>query len=316
MSRTALVAGAAGFLGSHLVDKLLLKGWTVIGVDNLSSGRADNLRDARRNPRFHLLQADLGRSGRLPAAELVIQLASPASPSRYMANAIGTLEVNGFGTARLLEHAHRNSARFLLGSTSEVYGDPEVHPQSEAYWGHVNPTGPRSCYDEGKRFAEALTMAWHRERGVDTRIARIFNTYGPRMRLDDGRAIPTFLRQGLLGEPITLEGRGRQTRSFCYVDDLIDGLLRLADAKNLPDPVNLGNPKGELSLIDLARLIRKMTGNRSRIVFVPRAPDDPERRRPNIRRAQTLLSWRPVTSLHKGLVATAQQARIELGLGG
>jgi nucleoside-diphosphate-sugar epimerase len=316
MSRTALVAGAAGFLGSHLVDRLLRKGWKVVGVDNFSTGRAQNLREARRNSSFKLLRADLSRSTRLPPADVIFHLASPASPPRYQEIPIATLEVNGFGTAQLLERAHRDSARFVLGSTSEVYGDPEVHPQGESYWGHVNPIGLRSCYDEAKRFAEALTMAWHRQRRVDVRIARIFNSYGPRMTVDDGRVVTTFLRQGWLGEPITVQGKGRQTRTFCYVEDMVDGLVRLAEVPAIDGPVNLGNPRGELSVLRLARIIRKMTGNRSPIRFVPRTPDDPERRRPDIHRARTLLHWAPSTPFPTGLERTSLFVRHELGLEG
>ncbi len=236
MTRTALVAGAAGFLSSHLVDRLLHDGWEVEGIDNFSSGRPSNLQQARINGRFRMLKADLSEKVALPPADVVFSMASEASPPRYQQDPIGTLKVNCLGTNQLLEHAHHHGARFVLASTSEVYGDPAVHPQTEVYWGNVNLVGPRSCYDEGKRFAEALTMAWHRSKGVDVRIARIFNTYGPRMGLDDGRIVSTFFRQGLRGEPITVQGDGQQTRSFCYVDDLVDGLVRLAEVGVLTAP--------------------------------------------------------------------------------
>ncbi|MCI4351785.1 MAG: GDP-mannose 4,6-dehydratase [Thermoplasmata archaeon] len=318
MSRRALISGAAGFLGSHLVDRLLQDGWHVVGVDNLSSGRLLNLKGARERPEFRFLRADLRRPVRLPSADVIFHLASPASPPQYQMDPIGTLEVNGFGTSQLLANARRDSSRFVLASTSEVYGDPQVHPQPEEYWGHVNPIGLRSCYDEGKRFAEALATAWHRQRGVDVRIARIFNTYGPRMALDDGRVISTFLGQGWKGDPITVQGRGRQTRSFCYVDDLVDGLVRIAEVPPIDGPVNLGDPRGELSVLRLAQLVREMTGGRSQIVFVPRPPDDSEQRRPNIRRARRLLHWAPTTSLPQGLQRTANAVARELqerGLG-
>ncbi len=312
MTRTALVAGAAGFLGSHLVDRLLRDGWAVVGLDNLSTGRRSNLNPARGHTRFRFQRVDLSRPAKIPPADLVFQLASPASPPRYQEDPIGTLAVNSIGTGQLLERAYRDSARFVLASTSEVYGDPEVVPQPEAYWGHVNPIGVRSCYDEGKRYAEALTMAWHRQRGLDVRIARIFNTYGPRMALDDGRVISTFLRQALTGSPLTVHGEGTQTRSYCYVDDMVDGLVRLANVPTVAGPVNLGNPRGEMSVLGVAELIRRLTRSHSKIVFLPRTRDDPERRRPDIRRARTLLRWSPRTPLRAGLVRTARYVRTEL----
>jgi dTDP-glucose 4,6-dehydratase len=312
MTEKALVTGAAGLVGSHLVDRLLAGGYRVTGVDNLSSGRLRNLREAEDHGSFRFIRADLTEPVDLPAADVIFHLASPASPPRYMEDPIGTLNVNGFGTNQLLEKAHREDARLVLASTSEVYGDPEVHPQPESYWGHVNPIGPRSCYDEGKRYAEALAMAWHRQKGVDVRIARIFNTYGPRMALGDGRVISNFLRQGWSGAPITVQGRGRQTRSFCYVTDMVDGLLRLSTATQLDGPVNLGNPSGEVSVLRLAQLIRQLTGGRSSIVFVPRTMEDPDRRRPDLRRARRLLGWNPTTPLRAGLEVTARYAQEEL----
>lgn len=311
MNRTALVAGAAGFIGSHLVDRLLSDGWSVVGVDNLSSGRASNLAAAQQSPRFQLLRCDLRRPVRFPPADRVWDLASPASPPRYQEDPIGTLEVNSFGTRQLLEHAHRCSARFVLASTSEVYGDPQVHPQPESYWGHVNPVGPRSCYDEGKRFAEALALAWHRQHGLDVRIARIFNTYGPRMAPGDGRVIPTFFRQAKQGMPLTVVGRGRQTRSFCYIDDLVGGLVRLAEARTVDGPVNLGSPTEEVTILRLAGMIQELTGSRSRITFLPRDPDDPRRRRPDIRKARKVLGWKPSTPLRVGLERMAREVGFE-----
>jgi UDP-glucuronate decarboxylase len=312
MSGTALVAGAAGCIGSHLVDRLLSDGWRVIGVDNLSSGCLPNLRSAFEEPGFKFIKADLARPVRLPPANVIFHLASPASPPRYQKDPIGTLEANGFGTSQLLALADRSKARFILGSSSEVYGDPEVHPQPEDYRGNVSSTGLRSCYDEGKRYAEALAMAWHRQKGVDVRIARIFNTYGPRMGLDDGRVIPAFLGQALAGAGITVQGRGRQSRTFCYVTDLVDGLVRLSRVKPLNGPVNLGNPQEEISMLRLAQLIRHITGSRSPIVFVPRNADDPSRRQPDIRRAHSWLGWSPTTPLREGLRRTAEYAKEEL----
>ncbi len=309
----ALVSGAAGFLGSHLSEALLRAGWEVIGVDDLSTGRAENLATFREDPRFTFLRRDLTEPATFPPVDFVFHLASPASPPHYQRRPIATLSVNSTGTAQLLAHARESGARFLLASTSEVYGDPEVHPQPESYWGHVNPTGPRSCYDEGKRFAEALTMAWHRERGLDVRIARIFNTYGPRMRPDDGRVMSNFFLQGWKGLPLTIHGTGLQTRSFCYVDDLVRGLMALMEATSVDGPVNLGNPDFEVTVLELAQRIRALTGGRSKLAFVERPTDDPERRRPDIARARTLLHWEPSTPLDEGLRATSEYFRERAG---
>ncbi|MCI4345941.1 MAG: SDR family oxidoreductase [Thermoplasmata archaeon] len=306
MKPRAIVTGAAGFLGSHLVDRLLTDGWMVLGIDNLSSGRLENLALARERQGFQFRRADLRRKLRLPPATAIFHLASPASPPRYEADPIGTLEVNAFGTAQVLAHAVSCGARVLVSSTSEVYGDPQVHPQPESYWGHVNPIGVRSCYDEGKRFLEALCAAWQRQRGADVRIARIFNTYGPRMAPDDGRVVSNFFVQGWRGAPITVQGTGRQSRSFCYVDDLIEGLVRLYAAPPDTGPVNLGNPRGEATVLQLATRIRRLTGDRSPIVFVPRAADDPERRRPDLRKARRILDWEPKVPLATGLSRTSE----------
>jgi UDP-glucuronate decarboxylase len=311
VSPRAIVAGGAGFLGSHLVGSLLADGWTVIAVDNLSTGKAENLRGYRANSRFELLRRDLRRKVTLPKVDAVFHLASPASPPHYQQDPIGCLEVNAFGTSQLLHHAEACGARFLLASTSEVYGDPEVHPQPETYVGHVNPVGPRACYDEGKRFAEAFVTSWERKTGKGARIARIFNTYGPRMALDDGRVITQFLVQGWKGEPITIHGTGRQTRSFCYVEDLIRGLRRLFDSE-VKGPVNLGNPETEMSILQLAEKVRELTGGRSSITHVPRGEDDPERRRPDIRRAKELLGWEPKVPFAEGLARTSEDVQVRL----
>ncbi len=311
MTETAIVAGAAGFLGSHLSESLLNDGWTVIGIDNLSTGATANLRTFRKNPNFRFLKRDLTRKVRLPPATAVFQLASPASPPHYQRDPVACLSVNSFGTAQLIEHAHVSGARFFLASTSEVYGDPEVHPQPESYFGHVNPIGPRSCYDEGKRYAEALTAAWERTKGVDARIARIFNTYGPRMALDDGRVVTQFLVQGWTGAPITVHGGGVQTRSFCYVSDLIAGFRKLYDS-SVKGPVNLGNPNTEMSMNDLAEKVRELTGGRSTVVHSERGQDDPERRRPDISRAKELLGWEPTVPLEEGLQGTSDDIKARL----
>lgn len=313
--KTALVTGAGGFLGSHLVDRLLADGYEVWGLDNFSTGSPRNLTLARTQRRFHLLRRDLASPGPLPRTGVIYHLASPASPPRYQADPVGTLRVNSAGTFSVLQQAVRAGARVVLASTSEVYGDPEVHPQPETYWGHVNPIGPRSCYDEGKRFAEALSVAFAKAEGVDVRIARIFNTYGPRMALDDGRVVSNFIVQGLRGEPLTVQGRGDQSRSFCYVSDLVEGLRRMADAPEgrLPGPVNLGNPRGERTVTELARLIARLTGGRSEIRHIVRATDDPERRRPDIRRARSWLGWEPRIPLPRGLTLTIREFRERLG---
>ncbi len=312
---TALVTGAGGFLGSHLVDRLLADGYEVWGLDNFSTVSPRNLTSARSHRTFHLLRRDLIRPGTLPKTRTIYHLASPASPPRYQADPVGTLLVNSLGTLAVLRQAARAQARVVLASTSEVYGDPEVHPQPETYWGHVNPIGPRSCYDEGKRFAEALSVAFGRTEGVDVRIARIFNTYGPRMALDDGRVVSNFIVQGLRGKPLTVQGRGDQTRSFCYVSDLVEGLRRMADAppRRVRGPVNLGNPRGERTVAELAELICKLTGGRSEIRHIPRATDDPEHRRPDLRRARSWLGWEPRVPLAQGLEQTVREFRERLG---
>jgi dTDP-glucose 4,6-dehydratase len=306
---TCLVTGGAGFLGSHLCDELLRRGHRVICVDNLETGSLNNIEHIR-VPEFVFLQSDIVEPYFVEEpVDFVYHLASPASPIDYLRLPLHTLKVGSHGTHHTLGLAKAHRARFLLASTSEVYGDPQVHPQSEDYWGHVNPIGPRGVYDEAKRYAEALTMAYHRQQGVDTSIVRIFNTYGARMRPHDGRAIPTFLRQALTDRPITVFGDGSQTRSFCYVDDLIRGLIALAESGE-HDPVNIGNPD-EFTLLELAEAVIEVTGSRSEIVYEALPTDDPKQRRPSITRARDLLGWEPKVSLREGLQRTIEQAGIE-----
>jgi dTDP-glucose 4,6-dehydratase len=299
---TAVVTGGAGFLGSHLCDYLLTRDYRVICVDNLDTGSLVNVQHIR-DERFTFVSHDLTLHIEIAEpVDLVFHLASPASPIDYMRLPLHTLKVGSYGTHNALGLAKFKRARFLLASTSEVYGDPQVHPQPETYWGNVNPIGPRGVYDEAKRYAEAMTMAYHRQQGVDTCIARIFNTYGPRMRPHDGRAIPTFMRQALAGKPVTVFGDGFQTRSFCYVDDLIQGLHLLAMSEEHL-PVNLGNPE-ERTLLELARTVIEVTSSSSEIVFEALPIDDPQVREPDITRARQVLGWEPVVSLEDGLRRT------------
>ena len=304
---TAVITGGAGFLGSHLCDYLLAQGYRVICIDNLDTGTLQNIEHIRSGD-FRFVSHDL--TGHLEVDEpvdVVFHLASPASPIDYMRLPLHTLKVGSYGTHNALGLAKFKRARFLLASTSEVYGDPQVHPQPETYWGNVNPIGPRGVYDEAKRYAEAMTMAYHRQQGVDTCIARIFNTYGSRMRPHDGRAIPTFVRQALDGKPVTVFGDGSQTRSFCYVDDLIRGLSLLAlSEEHLP--VNLGNPD-EWTLLELAELVIRVTGARSEIVFEALPVDDPQVRQPDITRARETLGWEPEVGLEEGLRLTVEAMR-------
>jgi dTDP-glucose 4,6-dehydratase len=299
---TVLVTGGAGFLGSHLCDFLLDKGHRVVCVDNLDTGSLQNIEHIRTDD-FVFVNHDLTEPFQFDEpVDLVFHLASPASPIDYLRLPLHTLKVGSYGTHHMLGLAKLKRARFLLASTSEVYGDPQVHPQPETYWGNVNPIGPRGVYDEAKRYAEALTMAYHRQQGVDTCIVRIFNTYGPRMRPNDGRAIPTFMRQALENKPLTVFGDGSQTRSFCYVDDLIRGLYTLA-ASGEHLPVNIGNPI-EKTLLELAEAVIKVTGSASEIVFEALPVDDPQVRQPDITRAQQLLGWEPTVELEEGLERT------------
>src|ERR1700730_2710595 len=291
-ARRAIVTGGAGFVGSHLIDRLRRDGADVVCIDSMITGRPENLAHLEADPGFTLIERDVTTSWDVDGpVDAVLHLASPASPVDYQRHPVATLDVGTIGTRRALELAREKRARFLIASTSEVYGDPLVHPQVETYWGNVNPVGPRSMYDESKRPAEAYVMAFHRSLGVDTRIARIFNTYGPRMRSDDGRAVPQFITQALSGEPLTVYGDGSQTRSLCYVDDLVDGLVRLLDS-DYHEPVNLGNPN-EMTMRELAETIRRVCDSASAIETRPLPVDDPRRRCPDISRAQTILGWRP-----------------------
>ena len=301
--RTAVVTGGAGFLGSHLCDFLLRDGCRVVCIDNLDTGSLENIQHIPNGSDFRFIQHDLTEPLFLEEpVDVVFHLASPASPIDYQRLPLHTLKVGSYGTHHMLGLAKFTRARFLLASTSEIYGDPQVHPQPETYWGHVNAVGPRGVYDEAKRYAEALTMAYHRQQGVDTRIARIFNTYGARMRRHDGRAIPTFLRQAFEGEPLTVFGDGSQTRSFCYVDDLVRGLSLLAQSEEHL-PVNLGNPR-EMTLLELAETVISVTGSESEIVFAALPVDDPQVRQPDITRARQILSWSPEVELEEGLRRT------------
>jgi dTDP-glucose 4,6-dehydratase len=306
---TCVVTGGAGFLGSHLCDRLLSRDNRVICIDNLDTGSLQNIQHIR-DDRFTFLNQDLTEPVFLDSdVDFVYHLASPASPIDYARLPLHTLKVGSYGTHHMLGLAKFKRARFLLASTSEVYGDPQVHPQPESYWGHVNPIGPRGVYDEAKRYAEALTMAYHRQQGVDTCIARVFNTFGARMRPHDGRAIPTFLRQALQDKPVTVFGDGSQTRSFCFVNDLIRGLVSLAES-DVHFPVNLGNPK-EMALLELAETVVDVAGSRSEIVFEALPIDDPQVRQPDITRAKQLLGWEPEVELRDGLQRTIEQAGVE-----
>jgi dTDP-glucose 4,6-dehydratase len=311
-----LLTGGAGFIGSHLCDRLLADGHSVVVIDNLVTGLMTNLVHLAGREDFLFLKHDVSNFIFVPGpVDAVLHFASPASPNPrspfgYPQLPIPTLKVGALGTHHALGVARARGARYLLASTSEIYGDPQVHPQEESYVGHVDPIGPRSVYDEAKRFAEAITMAYHRYHGLDTRIARIFNTYGPRMRSDDGRAVPNFMTQALAGQPLTVYGSGEQTRSFCYVTDLVDGLVRLlyADSPDVHNPVNLGNPV-EMTVRALAELINRMTDNPASIRFEGPEPDDPQQRQPDISRAQALLGWTPATQLETGLALTLEYFR-------
>jgi dTDP-glucose 4,6-dehydratase len=303
-----VVSGGAGFIGSHLSGYLLEKGHAVTVLDNFITGRKENVEEFLPNQRFTLIEQDVSETAVVEGdVDVVLHLASPASPMDYLKYPIRTLKVGALGTMHMLELAKSNDATFLLASTSEVYGDPQVHPQNEEYWGHVNPIGPRSVYDESKRFAEALTMAYHRHYGTNTRIVRIFNTYGPKMRIDDGRVIPTFIMQALGGEPLTIFGSGEQTRSFCYVSDLIRGIYRFISLE-YHSPVNLGNPV-EISIKELIGILSDIVGKKLTFVFNELPEDDPKCRKPDISRAMELLSWKPEVKFQDGLVKTVEWFR-------
>lgn len=304
----AAVTGGAGFLGSHLCRRLLNEGWEVLAFDSLLTGAHANLAELEDDPRFEFVDLDVTNYLEVPGElDWVFHLASPASPVDYLEHPIHTMKVGALGTLRALGLAKAKGASFFLASTSEVYGDPKEHPQKESYWGNVNPIGPRGVYDEAKRFAEAMTMAYHRAHGLDTRIVRIFNTFGPRMRRADGRAVPNFIDQALTSAPLTVHGDGSQTRSLCYVDDLIEGFWRLAGSE-INDPVNIGNPE-EVTVLELATLIAELAGTNSEMVFIDRPVDDPEVRRPDITRARRDLGWEPRVPLREGLERTIAWAR-------
>src|SRR5712672_1164680 len=311
-SQRALVTGGAGFLGSHLCDALLGEGWSVVVVDNLLTGRRHNLDHLRNDSRFEFVEKNICEPFDIGKVDYVFHFASPASPVDYTIHGIETLKAGSLGTFHALDVALKYHAKYLLSSTSECYGDPLEHPQKETYWGHVNPIGPRSVYDEAKRFSEAVTMAYHRYYQVDTRLLRIFNTYAPRMQINDGRVVPNFMKQALLGEPLTVFGDGSQTRSFCYVSDEIDGFLRLSrSSEHLP--VNIGNPN-EFTILECALLVKEITQSRSEIVYKPLPQDDPRQRRPDISKARSLMGWEPKIDLKTGLrqsLAYFQQAVTE-----
>ncbi len=307
----ALVTGGAGFLGSHLCRRLVQEGWEVICMDNLLTGSMDNIADLLGNPLFQFIHYDVTQYVYVPGElHYILHFASPASPKDYLEHPIHTLKVGSLGTHKILGLAKEKKATVLLASTSEVYGDPQVHPQPEDYWGHVNPIGPRGVYDEAKRFMEAMAMAYHRTYGIPIRIARIFNTYGPNMRLNDGRALPNFFCQALKGEPLTVYGDGSQTRSFCYVDDLIEGLWRLLHC-DYPYPVNLGNPE-EVTILQVAKEIIDLTKSKSKIVFKPLPVNDPKVRRPDISKAKELLNWEPKIPRKEGFKKTLEYFKTQL----
>ena len=312
MPTRVVITGAAGFIGSHLAEALLNRGHTVIGIDNLLTGDTANITHLA-NRDFVFIKHDVTNYIYVEGpVDFVLHWASPASPIDYLEWPIPTLKVGAMGTHKALGLAKTKGARFVLASTSEVYGDPLEHPQRETYWGNVNPIGPRGVYDEAKRFAEAMTVAYHRYHGLDAKIARIFNTYGPRMRVNDGRAVPSFISQALRGEDVTVFGDGRQTRSFCYIDDLVDGIIRLMQS-NLNDPVNIGNPH-EMTIEQIASTIIRMTGSKSRIVHRELPVDDPKVRQPDITRARQLLGWEPLVSLEQGLVKTIEYFRTKISI--
>jgi dTDP-glucose 4,6-dehydratase len=308
-----VVSGGAGFIGSHLCDRLLQRGHEVVAIDNLVTGSDGNVAHLRDNPAFRLLRHDVSRPIEIEGpVDYVLHFASPASPVDFPSMPIQIVKVGTLGTYHMLGLALAKDARFLLASTSEVYGDPLVHPQPESYWGNVNPIGPRGCYDEAKRCAEAFTMAYHRAHGVDTRIMRIFNAYGSRMRLDDGRVIPNYFRQALTGQPLTVYGDGSQTRSLCYVDDLVSGALAVLDGPD-PMPFNIGS-QDEVTMLELAQIVRRVAGSRGEVVFEPLPQDDPRQRRPDTTRAREILGWRPTVSLEEGLARTLGYFRTALSV--
>ena len=307
LSMRVLVTGAAGFLGSHLVDRLLGEGYTVVGFDNLSTGSPENIAHLANESRFNFLEGDICEPFNPGPVDYVFNFASPASPPKYLELAIETLRAGSVGVENTLEIALSNNAGYLHASTSECYGEPLEHPQRESYWGNVNPVGPRSVYDEAKRYAEALVMAYHRSRGANTHLVRIFNTYGPRLHPEDGRVISNFIAQALANQPLTIYGKGDQTRSFCYVDDLVEGILRLSRSEEHL-PVNIGNPN-EFTILECAREVLELTGSKSKLRYLPMPEDDPTRRCPDIAKAKALLGWEPKTNLRQGLIKTIEYFR-------
>ncbi|MBC7554673.1 MAG: SDR family oxidoreductase [Taibaiella sp.] len=311
MSKRILITGAAGFLGSHLCDRFLKEGFSVVGMDNLLTGNIKNIEHLFPVKEFEFYHHDISKFVHVPGnIDYILHFASPASPIDYLKMPIQTLKVGALGTHNLLGLAKSKGSRILVASTSEVYGDPLEHPQTEEYWGNVNPVGPRGVYDEAKRFMESITMAYHTFHKLDTRIIRIFNTYGPRMRLDDGRALPTFMSQALRGEDITVYGDGSQTRSFCYVDDLVEGIYRLL-MSDYPRPVNIGNPS-EITLLQFAEEVIALTGTTSKIVYEPLPQDDPKQRQPNITKAREILGWEPKVDRHEGLKRTLEYFKLHI----
>ncbi|MES2703126.1 MAG: UDP-glucuronic acid decarboxylase family protein [Bacteroidota bacterium] len=311
MAKRILITGAAGFLGSHLCDRFLAEGYEVIGMDNLLTGNIKNIEHLFPRKEFVFYHHDVTKFVHVPGnIDYILHFASPASPIDYLKMPIQTLKVGALGTHNLLGLAKAKGSRILVASTSEVYGDPLIHPQTEEYWGNVNPVGPRGVYDEAKRFMESITMAYHTFHQLETRIIRIFNTYGPRMRLDDGRALPTFMSQALRGEDITVYGDGSQTRSFCYVDDLVDGIYRLL-LSDYPRPVNIGNPS-EITLLQFAEEVLALTGSKSKIVYEALPQDDPKQRKPNITKAKELLGWEPKIDRHEGLKRTLEYFKLHI----
>jgi dTDP-glucose 4,6-dehydratase len=307
-----LITGGAGFIGSHLCDRFLAEGHEVVAVDNFITGTPDNIAHLIGNPKFKLIGADISHPLKVPGKiDNVLHFASPASPADYLEHPIPTLKVGALGTHNALGIAKAHKARFLLASTSEVYGDPLEHPQKETYWGNVNPIGVRGCYDEAKRFAESITMAYHRVHGLDTKIVRIFNTYGERMRLNDGRVLPNFMYQALTGRPITVYGDGKQTRSFQYISDLVEGVVRLLFS-DVHEPVNIGNP-AEITILEFAEEVKRLAGSSSEIVFLPLPQDDPRVRQPDITRARTVLGWEPKVGRTEGLKRTMDYFRARIG---
>jgi len=303
--KKVLITGAAGFIGSHLCDRFIKEGFYVIGLDSFLTGSPDNIAHLIGNERFKFIKYDVTNFIYIPdEIDIMLHFACPASPVDYLNHPIHTMKVDSLGTINTLGLAKAKRARYIFASTSEVYGDPQVRPQPETYWGNVNPIGPRSVYDEAKRFSEALTMAYHRKHKIDTRIIRIFNTYGPRMRMNDGRVVPNFITQAFKNEPITVYGEGTQTRSFCYIDDLIEGIFKISIAENLAgEIINLGNPE-EYKIIDFAQLIKELTNSKSPIVFKPIPQDDPKQRKPDITKVKTTLKWQPKVGLNEGLKKT------------